>query len=756
MPTHRLSEIPEPIQHPTFDALPNCPAFAELTAIPHWVAWKLDYGRGGEKPTKVPVSPRTGFNASSTNPQSWGTYQEACERAKRSRLEGVGFVLTEEDDFTGIDLDACYDLDLDLWSEIARTVIGFGETYAETSPSGTGLRLWVRGRIEKSIKAPGIELYTSKRYLTVTGWHVAGTPGNINPAPKTLAYLQSMMPAKEAPSPFRPSIQPSHGLSPYVAQALANECARLAGAPDGAVNNTANEAAFNIGQLVPHGLSEGEALAALEDAARAAGATASRYWGPNGTIARGLRAGMEKPREIPEREERDIDHEGIRAILRHADGTYTTEDGEIIEARGPAIASSVPPEFTSAPGLVGEIARWIVATAERPQPLLAIGAALSIVGTVAGGKYCGPTRSATHLYILTIAPTGAGKDTPLKAIRRLLDAAKMQDLVGPDEFTSMPAVNALLQRTPVTVCPMDEFGSFLKRINSKKAQGFEAATSKVFRTAWGCSFSDMVTPEYAKCASVRISNPGMSIVGATTAEEFYQSIAAGDSANGVLNRFLLLETSQRPPRRKPELNPYSPPQRIINDLTAIHKAGAAVPGEGHGLPEFEGINAVPVLWGPEAETIYEGLIAKIEAKADQEDPHINFYGRTAEMAVRIATILAIGRKPGTRNLTLLAEDMDWAARLAWWSAETMIVGVREHASENEHQANYKLVRNVIEKAGMVRRMDLLRKIQGRIDARSLDGIMKSLLEAGEIEADLIKPSQKGGRPTTIYRVAAPE
>ena len=85
----------------------------------------------------------------------------------------------------------------------------------------------------------------------------------------------------------------------------------------------------------------------------------------------------------------------------------------------------MPDALTRVPGLVGRITDWITDTGPREQRGLALGAALTLVGTAAGRKFSGPTLSGTHLYILALAPTGAGKDAALKGIPRVLEAATM-------------------------------------------------------------------------------------------------------------------------------------------------------------------------------------------------------------------------------------------------------------------------------------------------------------------------------------------
>lgn len=177
-----------------FNGLPELPAIMELRQHRQWVSWKEEVRAGSAKPTKPPISPHTGRYASHSAPKDWGTYDAAVARSKKDGLPGIGFVLTEADDITGIDLDHCIRPDgtLEPW---AAEIVALGETYTEVSPSGTGLRMLVRGKVPASVKADliGIEIYRDLRYLTITGWHMRGTPTAIRPAPKTLAALHARL-----------------------------------------------------------------------------------------------------------------------------------------------------------------------------------------------------------------------------------------------------------------------------------------------------------------------------------------------------------------------------------------------------------------------------------------------------------------------------------------------------------------------------------------------------------------------------------
>ena len=45
------------------------------------------------------------MNASTTDPATWGAFEEALARAEKDNLPGIGFVFTEDDDLTGVDFD---------------------------------------------------------------------------------------------------------------------------------------------------------------------------------------------------------------------------------------------------------------------------------------------------------------------------------------------------------------------------------------------------------------------------------------------------------------------------------------------------------------------------------------------------------------------------------------------------------------------------------------------------------------------------
>ncbi len=148
----------------------------ELRALRQWVAWQARRVKG--RWTKVPIDPRTGVNAKSTDSETWGTFAQAAG-FHAGRADGVGFVVNGNG-IVGIDLDDVRNPDTGELTEAATKMIEEFRAYAELSPSGTGLRIFCRGTMpEDGRKVGAIEYFASKKYLTVTGQKIPGCPDSI-------------------------------------------------------------------------------------------------------------------------------------------------------------------------------------------------------------------------------------------------------------------------------------------------------------------------------------------------------------------------------------------------------------------------------------------------------------------------------------------------------------------------------------------------------------------------------------------------
>ena len=122
----------------------------DLKALDQWVVWRLGEKSSG-KPTKIPYSAVTGMMAKTNTPTTWTDFDTAWEYYQKHKFSGVGFVLTKDDPFAGIDLDRCM-TSTGIETEIQEIVDSI-PSYWEKSPSGTGLRCFLRGKLPKGGQA---------------------------------------------------------------------------------------------------------------------------------------------------------------------------------------------------------------------------------------------------------------------------------------------------------------------------------------------------------------------------------------------------------------------------------------------------------------------------------------------------------------------------------------------------------------------------------------------------------------------------
>jgi primase-polymerase (primpol)-like protein len=139
------------------------------------------------KPTKVPFTPE-GTPASVSDPNTWTDFQTALQAYEQGRFDGIGFVLTPEAGIVCVDIDhAKNGTD---WTPEAMAMVRLLDTYTEVSPSGEGLHLWALGRLpEGRRRRNGVEMYDSRRFVTITGNHLPDTPADLQERTAELAEL---------------------------------------------------------------------------------------------------------------------------------------------------------------------------------------------------------------------------------------------------------------------------------------------------------------------------------------------------------------------------------------------------------------------------------------------------------------------------------------------------------------------------------------------------------------------------------------
>jgi hypothetical protein len=408
------------------------------------------------------------------------------------------------------------------------------------------------------------------------------------------------------------------------------------------------------------------------------------------------------------------------------------------------------------PGMVGEIIDWVCASSQRPNRILALGTAITVIGTLIGRRCASPTRSATHLYVVGLAPTGAGKDYPRRVTKKLLESAGAAKHHGPGKFMSQSSIYALLTRSALCLCGMDEFGAFLTRVNGRKASTHEAAISEVLREIWGTSFAEITTPEWANKAYEVIHSPALTIFGMSTDSEFYESMNNIDVRNGFLNRLLVLQSDDRTEGViEPKWPAYQVPCEIGNALAELYRWGEEMNLSRTNDSTFEAVPYCRAWESMDVAEAYQDFSNRILREMQADQAKECFLARVAETAIRLATIRSAGREG--RDGTVDMDDMKWGMEVAELCANRMMQTASKYMTESlSHGQAYNRILQLLGKEQYKRmsRTQLTKAIGKAVkSSRDLDATLALMEEGGRIRVEKTIPPT-GGRPTVWYVLAA--
>lgn len=176
---------------------------AELKVLKHWAVWKTEKTVDGHE-KKVPYYTLK-IHADVSRPETWLSFDSAVRLLnKYPEFEGLSFCLTADLGITGVDYDDTIREDGEFDTAKLEEIKALG-SYVEISPSYQGLRAFCYARLPndkgRHSTKYNIELYSSSKFLSVTGYHVEGMPLTLNEAQGPIDVLyQKYFPLQTASS----------------------------------------------------------------------------------------------------------------------------------------------------------------------------------------------------------------------------------------------------------------------------------------------------------------------------------------------------------------------------------------------------------------------------------------------------------------------------------------------------------------------------------------------------------------------------
>lgn len=404
--------------------------------------------------------------------------------------------------------------------------------------------------------------------------------------------------------------------------------------------------------------------------------------------------------------------------------------------------NNLPLDFHHPGGFVEDVMNHINTTSVCPQPVFALGAALSLAGILYGRRVQSEDGQRTNLFVMTVGHTSSGKNAPLKAIANILDAANATHLrLG--QVTSDSAIEWALKREPRQIALIDEAGHFFCGVSDPNAKGspqhaIKPALLELWSSANGRWKGKQRVPRDGKdTPPVEIENPHFCLYGTTQPQILFESMSRNDLRDGWLARNLFFISQTRP---KPAVNPLV---KIPNSILAeVLGWKSTMTGPVTVIPTTDDARAVFAAFNDE---IYAKML-----EADKTGDETNYlYGKALENATRVALILAVSR--GGERGTIDICDAEFATKLVGYLIGDVIRIVRENISESADEKAKKRILQIIAHAGAqgVLKGELTRKTQW-VRRGFRDEYLADLVESGEI---VEKTAQGGGSRFTLAALA---
>lgn len=553
----------------------------ELQQLNQWVCWVYQDTDSGKK-TKVPVNPVTKKWAKKNDPTTWCSFVDAV--AHSMAYDGIGFMVSHDDPYIFVDFD-----DTDDPAIMANQQFYFQQlnSYSERSPSGKGLHILVRGKLESGRRRDKIEVYPYS-FMTVTGDVYHNVP--IREAQALVEQLWESLEGTNANAGFADHsvTSDSTDFNIYNLALAAKNGEKFKALYDGDIHTY-------------HGGDHSRADFALID-------ILAFYTQDRGQIARMFRASAlgQRPKAQRNKYVQDsitkafdrlipqIDFSGLMANLE-IQPMQPVEQLNSLEVQAEKIENQIieieteihdqklkqESEFAYGPppGLTGDLAEFIYKQAWKPVREISVIGALGLIAGVAGRSY-NASGYGLNLYLLILAKTGRGKEAISKGYEKLFDATSpmmptLRAFKGPGDLASGQALLRYMSehQTRSFVSVFGEFGPMLKRITSPTAIGADLMTQKVMLDMYSKSGKsgriDPTAYSDAERNTKTIESPAFSFV-AESAPKWFDILAdEGMIETGLLPRFIIAQYDGiRVPSN--ELGPsVYPSQKLCEDFMGL-------------------------------------------------------------------------------------------------------------------------------------------------------------------------------------------
>jgi hypothetical protein len=407
----------------------------------------------------------------------------------------------------------------------------------------------------------------------------------------------------------------------------------------------------------------------------------------------------------------------------------------------PTLAETFPKHLLHAPGALGVVSDYITRTARFPQPELALGTSITLLGALMGRRVKGPTGLRTNIMALGLADSGSGKGHGRDMAKTLLKELGVPMLMGGDVIRSGSGLISRMRTNPNTLYLLDEIGMFLSSAYDRNASAhlreiitlFTQFFSETGQTWMGSDYADrkMNTPE-------PIVQPHLSLMGISNPTSLWAALGGGALKDGSIARYLVFYPNEMyPSPNRRAMDSDDVPHSVLDPLRAILEDIPVPEGRGN----MAGIVAsadpcpyrVPVNQAArDALDDYEDANVHDRRKSAGTD-RTSIIARSVEHAWKIACIAAVADNPRAPLITL--EHAEYGIALSAWSTNWLASKAGDHVADSDFGKKLNKVLEILRHAGHDG-LDKgeLTKTTSRMVAgtRERDDIIANLAESGQV------------------------
>ena len=423
-----------------------------------------------------------------------------------------------------------------------------------------------------------------------------------------------------------------------------------------------------------------------------------------------------------------------------------------------------PKDLFNPPGLLKDMFEFCEEIAQVPQPELSLIGALALASVTCGRIYRTNMNNFSSMYFMGIAKSGQGKENIKTFVESVLNASDHEKLVVGDGYTSSGAVHSVLKMRPTQITVMDEFGKRLEAIgasgNTNKEDGIQTLME-----AWGrChgvlrpdNYSLMnVQENYKEQMMSRVTHkPAITLVGLSVPKNFYNALNGGRIADGFLNRFVVVESTE--PRRVGELKKYkSPPISIVNWVNYIRRQRGSMSDLSRDNAEMD-LNQIVLKFDKESEEVLQDFAREIVKRQDilEKDNLEPLLSRSKEKAMRLSLLCTLASHP---DATMITGDVTrWSVDFIRYYDLVFIEACRDKVASSATESKIKQVLSFIRSRngeGISKREVDRHELFRSMKSYEVKEIIERLKNAGEIQEVEIKIGGKG-RPAKRFVAVDP-